>query len=692
MPTEPLRRGDPQTLGGYRLLGRLGQGGMGAVYLGQSADGRLVAVKAIRPELADEPEFRARFRSEVNRARAVPSFCTAPVLDADPEHVTPYLVVEYVDGPSLAEVVAQRGPLTGGDLHSVAIGVATALTAIHGAGVIHRDLKPRNVLFSLGTPKVIDFGIARTFDATSNHTRTDQMVGTVAYMAPERFDTDRPGVGPAADVFAWGVVVTYAGTGRTPFRADSPAATAARILTQPPDLGGLPAPLRDIVALTLAKDPADRPTAAELLELLLDTGSHSLAELAGRPELQKAARAARATRSGRGPAAGGRAAVRRRDPGGGSAVRRRRMVIAGAAAAAVVLAGAGAWAMTSGPGLDPTVAAPAPTPTTAAPTLGTGPVIIDRLDRAGQWSPSRDEVGTCAFTGGRLVVSTRDSRYNVCRGPKDKVAGDQSIAVTVALLKSGSCASIGFRRVAEETGYVASACGDKVTLSREGDDTSTPIGTARSTTLADGKEHRVQFVIRDDVATTMLDDAPALEARLTDRQLVTGWVELGLDAEGSDGAVAYRDAEIRTLPDTTSSPSAPTPAFTDVSRGDTDSIVKLLSFRPGGKTAVVVEPVVFMTNPGFCQAFGIAPGDKRCSYPWDIAASDAKITLPRAGDAGLALLDPDDPGRCMDGTGAATCTASAADFDDWLGDGEELVRLQTRNGVAVRLAQLHLPD
>ncbi|MEV4708140.1 serine/threonine-protein kinase [Actinoplanes sp. NPDC049316] len=527
MPTEALRPGDPQTLGGYRLLGRLGQGGMGAVYLGRGPDGRLVAVKAIRPELADEPEFRARFRSEVNRARAVPSFCTAPVLDADPEHATPYLVVEYVDGPSLAEVVAERGPLTGGDLHSVAIGVATALTAIHGAGVIHRDLKPRNVLFSLGTPKVIDFGIARAFEATSHHTRTDQMVGTVAYMAPERFDTDRPGVGPAADVFAWGVVVTYAGTGRTPFRADSPAATAARILTQPPDLGELPSPLRDIVALTLAKDPAKRPTAAELLELLLDTGSHSLSELAGRPELQKAARAARAFR--------GR--IRRG---------RRRTVIAGVAAvAALACAGAGTYAVIGSPNLDPEVSS---VPANAAPPpIGNGPMILDRLDRAGQWNASRDEIGTCAFTGGRLVVSSRDSQYYVCRGPKDTFAGDQSISVTVALLKPGSCASVGFRRVDDGVGYVAALCGDKVTLAHEGDDARTPIGTAPSTMLADGGEHRVDLVVRDDVATATLDGTPVVEARVDDRRLISGRVELGLESAVADASVAYRDAEIRTL-------------------------------------------------------------------------------------------------------------------------------------------------
>ncbi|MEV7628065.1 serine/threonine-protein kinase [Actinoplanes sp. NPDC089786] len=278
----PLRTSDPTRLGDYELLGRLGAGGMGTVYLGRGADGRRVAVKTLRHEYAWDAVLRGRFRSEVNRLRQVPPFCTAAVLDADPDHEPPYLVVEYVSGPSLADEIRKNGPLGPDLLPGVIIGVTTALAAIHGAGVVHRDVKPTNVLLTLGGVKVIDFGIARPIDLTSEHTLTGQLVGTVEYMAPECFDTVGSAVSPAADIFAWGVLVAYAATGRTPFTAGTAAATAVRIATQPPDLGALSGRLRDLVGRALAKRPTDRPTARELLDTLLGT-----APVAARPPVSR---------------------------------------------------------------------------------------------------------------------------------------------------------------------------------------------------------------------------------------------------------------------------------------------------------------------------------------------------------------------------------------------------------------------
>ncbi|MFI5842427.1 protein kinase [Catenuloplanes sp. NPDC051500] len=290
--TMPLQQDDPRRIGDYEVIGRLGAGGMGVVFLARSATGRPVAIKVVHAELARDPEFRSRFSGEVTRARQVPPFCTAEVIDADPEADRPYLVVEYVEGPTLAEEVTARGPMSAANLHGLAIGIATALTAIHEAGVIHRDLKPGNVLLAPGSPKVIDFGIARALEAPHQETRNGQFVGTIGYMAPERFEGSA--LTPAADVFSWGCVVTYAGTGRAPFDANTPVATLARILTQPPALDGLAeGPLRRLVERALSADPAQRPSARELHAALL-SGSSSVpraaevppSSLAGMPSLQ----------------------------------------------------------------------------------------------------------------------------------------------------------------------------------------------------------------------------------------------------------------------------------------------------------------------------------------------------------------------------------------------------------------------
>ena len=532
--TDPLLPGDPADLGGYRLLGRLGQGGMGAVYLGRGADGRLVAVKMIRPEYAGDTEFRGRFRSEVNRARQVPPFCTAEVIDADPDHPTPYLVVEYVDGPSLAEVITRNGPLGGGSLHSVAVGVATALAAIHGAGVIHRDLKPANVLFALGTPKVIDFGIARAFEVTSQHTRTDQMVGTVAYMAPERFDTDHRGVvGPAADVFAWGAVVAYAGTGRTPFRADSPAATAARILTQPPELSGLPERLRQVVARTLAKEPADRPTAHELLDLLLDLSGDEKTESI-RPDLLEAATAARQT-SRFGPGRARRGGV-------------RRMVLAGVGV--LVLGVSGVLTAQALPRLgllsNEQTADP---PVVAASPLAGRSVIIDRLDRPGQWKDTlNDADGRCVFGDGRLEARTGMSPVYRCPGPKDSVAADQAVSVDATVLTPGACAGIWFR-ASGTSAYLVSLCESEVRLGVDTDDGVTQEVRAAVSGNDLGRVRRLVVVVQNQRATVTVDGAQALTTELSRPSLVAGRVTFGVidDVISGDARAAFARAEVTKL-------------------------------------------------------------------------------------------------------------------------------------------------
>ncbi|MEO9323030.1 protein kinase [Nocardioides sp. C4-1] len=260
----PLGPVDPEALGPYRLLGRVGEGGMGVVYLAVDPVGRHVAVKAIHRAFASNAEFLVRFRREVAAARQVPRFCTAAVLDAELDGDVPYLVTEYVDGPSLLDDVVRSGPFDDERLMALAVGAAAALTAIHEAGVVHRDLKPANVLLSDAGPRVIDFGVASAADATA-HTLTGQVIGTPAYMAPEQINGDRATA--AADVFAWGGVVAYAASGEPPFgTAASIPAVMHRILHEPPRLDTLDVDLRAVVVAAMAKEPADRPTSRELFD------------------------------------------------------------------------------------------------------------------------------------------------------------------------------------------------------------------------------------------------------------------------------------------------------------------------------------------------------------------------------------------------------------------------------------------
>jgi hypothetical protein len=257
----PLLPGDPEWLGGYRLVGRLGQGGQGTVYLAQPPYGQPVAVKLLRAEWTRDPVARARFAREVAAVGKVAPFCTARILDARLDGDQPFVVSEFIDGPSLQAVVATQGPLAGSALDRLAVATATALSAIHQAGVIHRDLKPGNVLLGPDGVRVIDFGIARSADASA--TLTSQLFGTPGYMAPEVVRGEV--AGPPADVFSWAATITFAGTGNPPFHAPNMAAIIHQLTQGEPDLGTLSGYLRGIVAECVVKDPAARPTAVDLL-------------------------------------------------------------------------------------------------------------------------------------------------------------------------------------------------------------------------------------------------------------------------------------------------------------------------------------------------------------------------------------------------------------------------------------------
>ncbi|MFH8802586.1 serine/threonine-protein kinase [Streptomyces sp. NPDC017936] len=271
---QPLGADEPTEIGPYRLLGRLGSGGMGRVYLGRSAGGRTVAVKVVHPHLALDEEFRARFRREVEAARRVGGDWTASVLDADPEAGVPWVATAYAAGPSLAAAVAGGGALPGHTARVLGAGLAEALAAVHALGLVHRDVKPSNVLLTVDGPLLIDFGIARATDGTASLTSTGVSVGSPGYMAPEQILGK--GVTGAADVFSLGAVLAYAATGEPPFPGDSSAALLYKVVHEEPVLGRLDGELRDVVAACLVKDPGARPAPEEVARRLAPQGAARL--------------------------------------------------------------------------------------------------------------------------------------------------------------------------------------------------------------------------------------------------------------------------------------------------------------------------------------------------------------------------------------------------------------------------------
>jgi len=281
MPSKPLEPGDPSRLGRFKLLGRLGEGGQGVVYLGRGTNPgeERVAVKVLRSTV--DANVLERLARELDAIHQVQPFVTAGVIEASAEGDRRYVVSEFIDGPSLQERVDERGPLPAGDLQRLAVGTATALTAIHGAGVVHRDFKPANVLLGPDGPRVVDFGIARLTDAA---TITSGLIGTPSYVAPEQLAGRRPT--SAVDIFAWALTMIYAATGRLAFGADSVPAVMHRIMYEEPDVSGLPPSLRTVVLECLDKDPDRRPSARDLLLRLVDpTAARAAAgpRLAGGP-------------------------------------------------------------------------------------------------------------------------------------------------------------------------------------------------------------------------------------------------------------------------------------------------------------------------------------------------------------------------------------------------------------------------
>jgi serine/threonine protein kinase len=257
-----LQAGDPSQVGSFRLLGRLGEGGMGRVFLGASPGGRKVAIKVVRAQYSNDAEFRRRFAREVAAARQVGGFHTALVVDADPAAGPPWMATSYIPGPSLADAVAEHGPLHEAGVRELGAALAEGLAAIHACGLIHRDLKPSNIILADDGARIIDFGIARGADATAL-TGSHAVIGTLRYMSPEQLHG--LDLTPGGDVFALGAVLAYAATGHDPFEAPTIPAVINHILNDPPNLGPLTGDVGEIIRACLAKEPGDRPDPRDLL-------------------------------------------------------------------------------------------------------------------------------------------------------------------------------------------------------------------------------------------------------------------------------------------------------------------------------------------------------------------------------------------------------------------------------------------
>ena len=389
MPLSTGESGAVGSIGGYALVDRLGSGGMGVVYLGRAASGRQVAVKVVHAQYAQDEEFRARFRQEVAAARRVSGAFTAPVVDADPDAEVPWMATLYVPGRTLSEILAEKGPLGGRELRTLALGLVEALRDIHQAGVVHRDLKPSNVLMAEDGPRVIDFGISRAAD-NQTLTVTGRVIGTPPFMSPEQFAAPRD-VTAASDVFSLGTLLVYAATGNRPFDGGSPYTTGYQVVHEQPVLDGVPEPLRSIAERCLDKDPAARPELAELHRLFRNLPDTAAAVVPGSPGASRSPGPGDTTAVTN----GGHRRARRtgarssRTRGTDARSRRtRRLLVLGAALTVTVVGASVAYRLVSTPqAAEDTLAAGAP-----APSLPTG------------WQPWRTSL-TRAVKDDSLVVN-----------------------------------------------------------------------------------------------------------------------------------------------------------------------------------------------------------------------------------------------------------------------------------------------
>ncbi|WP_322942258.1 serine/threonine-protein kinase [Actinacidiphila yeochonensis] len=466
-----LRDDDPRWIGGYRLLGRLGAGGMGRVYLARSGRGRTVAVKLVRPDLAEGGEFRDRFRREVRAARRVGGRWTAPVLDSDTEADLPWVATGYVPGLSLRQIVKEYGPLPEPAVRVLADGLARALADVHGAELVHRDLKPSNVMITIDGPRVIDFGIVRALETTAEGTltATGALVGSPGFMAPEQVRGEP--VTPACDVFCLGLVLAYAAAGRPPFGSEGSGVHSQlyRIAQEPPDLEPVPEGLRALVTACLVKAPAGRPSleevhaligplpqeggepwlpaaivarlgrhAARLLELEAEAESApepgteqptreqrpapeppEAREAAGPPEpSDRAATAATAATAVTPP----RPAREARAPG------RRRALVAGLAVLAVVAGGTAAYVAVHGRGSGGRPAAGATGPGTAAPSRASAAASSDTSPTS---APGASAGPSDAAVPADLVGTWRTSFSTVPAAGTDGTAGTNVRTLTI---------------------------------------------------------------------------------------------------------------------------------------------------------------------------------------------------------------------------------------------------------------------